>query len=336
MRDTFDGLLIAASEVGAGERPAAATPAVAFQVVSILYLFDIDGTLLHAHGSGRAAFDAVFAEHHGVDRCERGHPLRRQDRSGDRRRDLRRAARARRRPPARRAAFLDAYLPRLRRAARVARRARCSTASPRRSRTSARGPAWCSASRPATCAPAPRPSSPRPGSPPGSTRSAATAATRTCAPSSSRGRSSAAGRAARCAEVVVVGDTIHDIAAARACGAHGVRGRDRRRSGRRARAAPTSCSRRWPSCRRGTRGGSVDRAGRSSSERRAGRQALRVGEADVDEAGPDGDVHRRDQRLVAHRRGLGARGGDLDRGGVAEERRGLVGACSAARARSKS
>ncbi len=32
----------------------------------ILYLFDIDGTLLHAHGSGRVAFDAVFAEQHGI------------------------------------------------------------------------------------------------------------------------------------------------------------------------------------------------------------------------------------------------------------------------------
>jgi phosphoglycolate phosphatase len=32
----------------------------------IVYLFDIDGTLLHAHGSGRDAFDAVFAAQHGV------------------------------------------------------------------------------------------------------------------------------------------------------------------------------------------------------------------------------------------------------------------------------
>ncbi len=32
----------------------------------ILYLFDIDGTLLNAHGSGRAAFDAVMEELHGV------------------------------------------------------------------------------------------------------------------------------------------------------------------------------------------------------------------------------------------------------------------------------
>ncbi|HEY4243391.1 MAG TPA: HAD family hydrolase [Kofleriaceae bacterium] len=36
----------------------------------ILYLFDIDGTLLHAHGSGRDAFTAVFAEAHGIaDAC---------------------------------------------------------------------------------------------------------------------------------------------------------------------------------------------------------------------------------------------------------------------------
>ena len=32
----------------------------------ILYLFDIDGTLLHARRSGRIAFDAVFAAQHGI------------------------------------------------------------------------------------------------------------------------------------------------------------------------------------------------------------------------------------------------------------------------------
>lgn len=32
----------------------------------ILYLFDIDGTLLHARGAGRAAFDAVFVALHGI------------------------------------------------------------------------------------------------------------------------------------------------------------------------------------------------------------------------------------------------------------------------------
>ncbi|HEY0193196.1 MAG TPA: HAD family hydrolase [Kofleriaceae bacterium] len=37
----------------------------------ILYLFDIDGTLLHARRSGRKAFDLVFARDHGIDRaCE--------------------------------------------------------------------------------------------------------------------------------------------------------------------------------------------------------------------------------------------------------------------------
>lgn len=33
---------------------------------ALLYLFDIDGTLLHAHGSGRTSFDAVFHAHHGI------------------------------------------------------------------------------------------------------------------------------------------------------------------------------------------------------------------------------------------------------------------------------
>ncbi|HEY1813937.1 MAG TPA: HAD family hydrolase [Kofleriaceae bacterium] len=32
----------------------------------IVYLFDIDGTLLDAHGSGRAAFDAVMRAQHGI------------------------------------------------------------------------------------------------------------------------------------------------------------------------------------------------------------------------------------------------------------------------------
>lgn len=32
----------------------------------LLYLFDIDGTLLSAHSSGRDAFDAVFQERHGI------------------------------------------------------------------------------------------------------------------------------------------------------------------------------------------------------------------------------------------------------------------------------
>jgi phosphoglycolate phosphatase-like HAD superfamily hydrolase len=38
----------------------------------ILYLFDIDGTLLHAKGSGRAAFDAVFEAQHGITNASEG------------------------------------------------------------------------------------------------------------------------------------------------------------------------------------------------------------------------------------------------------------------------
>ncbi len=40
--------------------------------MTVLYLFDIDGTLLHAHSSGRDAFDAVFAALHGVARASAG------------------------------------------------------------------------------------------------------------------------------------------------------------------------------------------------------------------------------------------------------------------------
>ncbi len=38
----------------------------------VVYLFDIDGTLLHAHGSGRTAFDAVFAEQYGLANASEG------------------------------------------------------------------------------------------------------------------------------------------------------------------------------------------------------------------------------------------------------------------------
>lgn len=40
--------------------------------MSVVYLFDIDGTLLHAHGSGRDAFDAVFGAHHGITGASEG------------------------------------------------------------------------------------------------------------------------------------------------------------------------------------------------------------------------------------------------------------------------
>lgn len=40
--------------------------------MTVLYLFDIDGTLLHARGSGREAFDEIFAELHGIERASEG------------------------------------------------------------------------------------------------------------------------------------------------------------------------------------------------------------------------------------------------------------------------
>jgi HAD superfamily hydrolase (TIGR01549 family) len=79
----------------------------------ILYLFDIDGTLLHAHGSGRGAFDAVFAERHGVADASRG--IRYGGKTDPAIVDEIFAARlGRAATDAERSAFLDAYLPRLR------------------------------------------------------------------------------------------------------------------------------------------------------------------------------------------------------------------------------
>ena len=181
MRDTFDGLLERVAALGAAESRAAQPQA---EAAVILYLFDIDGTLLARarlrprrvrRGDGRAPRRR---------RRERGHPLRRQDRSRDRRRDLSRAARPRAPTEAERAAFLAAYVPRLARAARTRTASRCSPASSRRS-TYLRRQGAGSASRPATSARAPTRSSPPRGSPAGSS-SAATAAIATCAPSWSR------------------------------------------------------------------------------------------------------------------------------------------------------
>lgn len=81
--------------------------------MSVVYLFDIDGTLLHAHRAGRDAFDAVFAEHHGVTAASDG------IRYGGKTDPALVAeifrARLGRAPSAdETAAFLDAYLPRLR------------------------------------------------------------------------------------------------------------------------------------------------------------------------------------------------------------------------------
>lgn len=78
----------------------------------VLYLFDIDGTLLHAHGSGRDAFDAVFEAHHGVANASEG------IRYGGKTdpalvEELYRARLGRAPTAAEVTAFLDAYLPRL-------------------------------------------------------------------------------------------------------------------------------------------------------------------------------------------------------------------------------
>lgn len=79
----------------------------------VLYLFDIDGTLLHAHGSGRGAFDATFAERHGVADASRG--IRYGGKTDPAIFDEIFAARIGREPTdGERDAFLDAYVPKLR------------------------------------------------------------------------------------------------------------------------------------------------------------------------------------------------------------------------------
>ncbi len=80
--------------------------------MSVLYLFDIDGTLMHAPGSGRAAFDAVFAEHHAVTNASDG--IRYGGKTDPAIIEEIFLARLGRPPRADEvAAFLDAYLPRL-------------------------------------------------------------------------------------------------------------------------------------------------------------------------------------------------------------------------------
>jgi phosphoglycolate phosphatase-like HAD superfamily hydrolase len=82
--------------------------------VTVLYLFDIDGTLLQCAGSGREAFDAVFAERHAVAGASEG------IRYGGKTdpaivEEIYRARLGRPPTAGETAAFLDAYLPRLRR-----------------------------------------------------------------------------------------------------------------------------------------------------------------------------------------------------------------------------
>jgi phosphoglycolate phosphatase-like HAD superfamily hydrolase len=81
--------------------------------MSVLYLFDIDGTLLHAHRSGRDAFDAVFAEQHALANASEG--IRYGGKTDPGIIEEIFLARLGRRPREEEtAAFLDAYLPRLR------------------------------------------------------------------------------------------------------------------------------------------------------------------------------------------------------------------------------
>lgn len=82
--------------------------------MSVLYLFDIDGTLMLAPGSGRAAFDEVFAERHAVADASCG--IRYGGKTDPAIIEEIYVARLGRPPTAgETAAFLDAYLPRLHR-----------------------------------------------------------------------------------------------------------------------------------------------------------------------------------------------------------------------------
>lgn len=78
----------------------------------ILYLFDIDGTLVDAHGSGRGAFDEVMAELHGIADASQG--IRYGGKTDHAIVDeIFRARLGRASTEAERAAFLAAYVPRL-------------------------------------------------------------------------------------------------------------------------------------------------------------------------------------------------------------------------------
>lgn len=182
----------------------------------VLYLFDIDGTLLHAHGSGREAFDAVFAEHHGIANASEG--IRYGGKTDPQIVDEIYAARlGRTASKEEHAAFIAAYLPKLRAllvenrvhvlagvedalAFLAARREvvlGVATGNVREGAdaklAAAQLQAWFEL---------------------GGYGSDSHVRAELVAKAAERGR---AGRDVR--EVVVVGDTIHDIAAARACGA---------------------------------------------------------------------------------------------------------------------
>ncbi|MBA3465086.1 MAG: HAD family hydrolase [Deltaproteobacteria bacterium] len=79
----------------------------------VVYLFDIDGTLLHAHGSGRTAFDSVFQEQHGLVNASDG--IRYGGKTDPQIVDEIFVARmGRKATAAEQAAFIAAYLPKLR------------------------------------------------------------------------------------------------------------------------------------------------------------------------------------------------------------------------------
>jgi len=177
----------------------------------ILYLFDIDGTLLHAHGSGRGAFDAVFEERHGIADASRG--IRYGGKTDPAIVDEIFAARLGRAATAgERAAFLDAYVPRLR--ALLAEHGVEVLGGVHESLAFLRGRA-------------------RLGVATGNIRAGADAKLAAAGlvehfelggygcDSAVRAElvARAIARAGDVDEVIVVGDTIHDIAAARACGA---------------------------------------------------------------------------------------------------------------------
>ncbi|HTL33292.1 MAG TPA: HAD family hydrolase [Kofleriaceae bacterium] len=80
--------------------------------MTVLYLFDIDGTLIHAHGSGKVAFEAVFAERFGLpDACA---GIRFGGKTDHQIIDeVFVARRGHHATPEERAAFIDAYIPKL-------------------------------------------------------------------------------------------------------------------------------------------------------------------------------------------------------------------------------
>lgn len=181
------------------------------EAVSTLYLFDIDGTLLHAHGSGRGAFDAIMLERHGIADASRG--IRYGGKTDPAIVEEIFQARLGRAPTvAERDAFLDAYVPRLR--AMLADQGVEVLPGVVEALTFLHGKA-------------------RLGVATGNIRAGAEAKLEAAGiahwfelggygcDSHLRPELVAAAmrRAGPCDEVIVVGDTIHDISAARACGA---------------------------------------------------------------------------------------------------------------------